>query len=78
MYQPDIEPVEGFVTCSACRKKTCATCAKAVDAHKGRQMACAGYIKDEELNEAIERNSWKRCPRCHVPVEKTEGCNNVR
>lgn len=32
---------------------------------------------DEEFNNLLLSNGWKRCPNCAVPIEKTEGCQFI-
>ncbi|KAK5079328.1 hypothetical protein LTR64_002250 [Lithohypha guttulata] len=72
------ENSEGFLQCSKCRRKTCASCRLSVPEHKGRNKVCPAYVADEQLNDAVEQHGLKRCPGCHVPVQKTHGCLNIR
>ncbi|KAK5093530.1 hypothetical protein LTR70_004639 [Exophiala xenobiotica] len=72
-----INDASGFVQCTKCRRKTCATCWRGTSAHKGRKKVCPNHLEDEDFKAAIKKNGLKQCPRCHVAVEKKDGCNNI-
>lgn len=46
--------------------------------HQGNKKICSNYADDKVLNDAVKANRFMRCPACHIPVEKTTGCKNIR
>ena len=65
-------------TCPACLTPICTTCQ--ITSHDG--MTCEAYKRigtdgDEEFQRWKQENDAKDCPNCKVPIEKSEGCNNM-
>lgn len=71
------ENATGFIRCSKCHRQTCSSCATSLSAHRGPLRACPTHLTDEILESTMLENGWKRCPRCHIVVEKNRGCNNI-
>lgn len=64
--------------CTRCLTSICIECK--IEQHFGE--TCEEYEERTSENAAllekwIRENKAKRCPRCNIPVEKTEGCNNM-
>ncbi|KIY47629.1 hypothetical protein FISHEDRAFT_20521, partial [Fistulina hepatica ATCC 64428] len=71
---------KAIISCPTCFRQTCASCDE--EAHEG--MTCeerriaSDPTEQERLNDIWARdNGIKRCPRCHIWLEKTEGCNHI-
>ncbi|KAF7975573.1 hypothetical protein HWV62_9275 [Athelia sp. TMB] len=80
IYRCDKSKRGTIVHCPACLSSVCAACHE--EGHEG--MTCAERKlqndpeEQERLNEQLARESgFKRCPRCSVWIEKTEGCNHM-
>ena len=65
--------------CHFCHRLSCAQCH--VSWHPG--ISCEEYQKlneDERGREDLmvrnfaKENKWRRCPKCHIIVERTQGC----
>ncbi|KAJ3500093.1 hypothetical protein NLJ89_g9943 [Agrocybe chaxingu] len=70
----------GTLQCPACFSNICPACDE--ESHEG--MTCeersiqSNPAEQERLNDELAaRSGYKRCPRCQVMVEKTEGCNHI-
>ncbi|KAJ3298290.1 hypothetical protein HDU79_011577 [Rhizoclosmatium sp. JEL0117] len=68
--------------CLTCSESVCVVCD--VLWHKG--MSCAQFQnlplderckEDLEIHLMIKREKWTRCPKCHSPIDKVDGCNHV-
>lgn len=65
--------------CSECQATICTTCHDPY--HDG--VTCEMYQRGKEEADRFERwmrrnpRERKRCPKCRIPIEKTEGCNHV-
>ncbi|CAA7265212.1 unnamed protein product [Cyclocybe aegerita] len=75
---PDCKQI--YRLCPACFSNICPACDE--ESHEG--MTCeerriqSDPAEQERLNnELAERSGYKRCPRCRVMMEKTEGCNHM-
>ena len=67
-----------IIVCPVCSTAICTKCC--TENHLG--MTCETYQSElEERNKAFsafkEANGIKDCPRCGMPIEKSEGCNHV-
>lgn len=70
------------VQCPACWRLFCATCS----APWHPEFSCEDFQRldrkrenrgEEFVNELAKRNHWRRCPKCKIFVEKTEGCLHI-
>ncbi|KAG4199372.1 hypothetical protein ERO13_A05G142700v2 [Gossypium hirsutum] len=75
----DNQEVIAETECPYCHRLLCARCK--VSWHSG--ISCEEYQKlseDERGSEDLmvrnlaKEKKWNRCPRCHIIVERTEGC----
>ncbi|KAF7970146.1 hypothetical protein HWV62_24924 [Athelia sp. TMB] len=80
IYRCDKSKRGTIVHCPACLSSVCAACHE--EGHEG--MTCAERKlqndpeEEERLNEQLAREAgFKKCPRCSVWIEKTEGCNHM-
>jgi len=71
-----------FAECPRCRVSFCVKCSGA--AHEG--MSCDEYKawrreRDSEerlFEELMQKEAWRRCPKCGMPSERESGCNFMR
>ena len=70
----------GAHTCPSCFANICTACNK--EAHEG--MTCEEReVLDNPAEQERRNDQWalsagaKRCPKCHVFVQKTDGCNHM-
>ncbi|KAE9401240.1 hypothetical protein BT96DRAFT_974906 [Gymnopus androsaceus JB14] len=67
--------------CPSCFSEICSRCHE--DGHEGmtcdeRQQARSDQANNDELNaEWAGKTGVKKCPKCDVWIEKTEGCNHI-
>ena len=73
-----VTTTESFITCSQCLVGICTACK--IVAHNGQ--TCAQYkavIEAEtDFQDWTRRAGVKKCPKCHVNIEKNDGCNHMR
>lgn len=71
-----------ITVCHSCSTEICHQCAVAW--HTG--LNCTEYRalppderapEDRMVLELATKNKWKRCPKCHVVVSLTSGCNHI-
>lgn len=65
-----------FGSCATCHRKTCRQCKRVKADHLGFYSICTDG--EAELDELAEREGWRRCPKCHIVIEKLSGCNDLR
>ncbi|PRQ50285.1 putative aminoacyltransferase, E1 ubiquitin-activating enzyme [Rosa chinensis] len=68
--------------CPACHRLFCAGCQ--VPWHSGVDCEEFQMLNEDErgredlmVNQLAKEKKWKRCPRCHFYVEKTQGCLHI-
>lgn len=68
------KPCGDTFACPRCNEETCLTCGEV--AHEGRRC---NEVNAERLLTAhlAQLRGWQQCPNCHVPVERTAGCNLI-
>ncbi|KAG9023157.1 hypothetical protein FRB95_013479, partial [Tulasnella sp. JGI-2019a] len=67
--------VATIITCPMrCGNLWCKKCSKPVDTPYESDHSCDGTV---ELEAMIQKEGWKRCPTCQIPVERTVGCNHM-
>ncbi|RPA76795.1 hypothetical protein BJ508DRAFT_242406, partial [Ascobolus immersus RN42] len=82
-YIPKDSQHSGMGNCvgERCWVRTCLTCYEI--AHAGHTIKCRGYPKDLygdggwTIEAMLEKQGWKRCPGCQIPIELDSGCNHV-
>lgn len=78
----EVPPDTEFARCPRCSKDFCVKCGGGV--HKG--MSCEDYQAWQVDNDAsarlmeelLQKEDWRRCPRCGVPSQRESGCNFMR
>ncbi|TRM59279.1 hypothetical protein BD626DRAFT_437228 [Schizophyllum amplum] len=77
---PSSGDVQQFVSCPSCFATICASCDEGARAG----TTCAENARDSQrkledrLNETlVAEQNYKRCPSCHILVEKIVGCNHI-
>lgn len=74
-----------YFTCAKCKNQYCASCFGDWEDHK--ELTCEQFklkkLEKRDKNEIafeklIEKEKWKKCPKCGSIVEKTEFCNYIR
>ncbi|KAG8988270.1 hypothetical protein FRB94_000934 [Tulasnella sp. JGI-2019a] len=64
-----------IITCPMGRGNLwCKKCSNSVDIPRESDHSCDGIV---ELDAMIQKEGWKRCPICQIPVERTVGCNHM-
>jgi hypothetical protein len=71
------------VSCSTCELRMCATCM--VPWHAGltcaefgaRHINAAMTDAEKETLEMLQQKDGKRCPNCHIVIEKDGGCDSM-
>lgn len=71
------------VDCSECKKTYCFSCLRTPHP----SLSCKDHEKilrakkllnqEDEIREWAQKNNAKPCPKCQMPIEKSEGCNHV-
>ncbi|KAG9022550.1 hypothetical protein FRB95_014625 [Tulasnella sp. JGI-2019a] len=65
------------VTCPKCRVDICFRCRKLAHPKRTCSQNAAANVDDRALYELAQRLHWRRCPRCKILVERTEGCRHM-
>jgi hypothetical protein len=82
VYRCSQDNMPNAIQCPSCFGTTCSACHK--DGHEG--MTCADWKvrnsseEQERLNRlwvAEQRGKVKKCPKCSIWIEKSEGCNHM-
>jgi hypothetical protein len=60
--------------CPACEKITCMDCMQLLKKENGDDHICND---DDRLSAQTIRSNTTQCPKCHIPIEKSEGCDQM-
>ena len=64
---------ERFLKCDTCELIFCNQCERNVTCHPPSRHQCL----KEDLDSLELLKEFVKCPECHVPVQKIDGCNNL-
>ncbi|KAI0251905.1 hypothetical protein BJV78DRAFT_1207615 [Lactifluus subvellereus] len=68
-------PRNSTLTCPSCLVRICPSCH--VEYHEGITCADREDGGDRLFHEWMRAHGVKKCPGCHAPIERSEGCNHM-
>ena len=68
-------PRNSSVSCPSCLARICPSCH--VEYHEGVTCADREDGGDRLFQEWMRTHGVKKCPGCHAPIERSEGCNHM-
>lgn len=74
-----VPPGDDFVRCPRCRVEFCPKCGskehKGVTCEQYRAWQAQNANVDQNFEELMAAEQWRRCPACSAPSERESGCN---
>lgn len=66
-----------YASCTTCNKSTCRDCKSSKDKHSGNGDTCPKDSERQQVLNLAASLNWKKCGKCGILIEKSQGCNYI-
>lgn len=70
-YLVEHKKIKNMLSCVMCEDVFCSLCNK-------KMVSLMHFCKDEDIESVNYLKNTTKCPKCNIPVEKINGCNNAK